>query len=204
MTIEPPSFLPSEDAAWVRISTPFSPETLRTFCRDLERLFRINPMLEFAQWQQFGPNHYAFKAKNLSNGQDIDTEMSVNETEQGLKITYTSGLKTATLIFFENKNDIKATELVIIDDYSGLPEAERTQRLAEVDRSLEAWGQELYRYLHNWQRWAWFPPYRWYMGLWQSMKPMGRRIAYILIIITLFELMAFFMLVGFWVMGNAE
>jgi len=199
MTIQTPPSLPSDDAAWVRVTTPLSTHKLREFCRDLERFYRINPLLEFAQWRSIGPNHYALEAKNLSNGQQIDTEMLLNETDNGFKITYTSGLKTATLIHIETETDVKGTVLVMIDDYSGLPEGERTQRLAEVDRSLEAWGQELYRYLHNWQRWAWFPPYRWYMGFWQSMKPMARRIAYTLIIITLFEFIAFLMIVGFWV-----
>jgi len=199
MTIQTPPSLPSEDGAWVRVTTPLSIHKLREFCRDLERFYRINPLLEFAQWRQLGPNHYALQAKNLSNGQQIATEMQLNETDDGFKITYTTGLKTATLINIETETDLKSTVLVIIDDYSGLPEAKRTQRLAEVDRSLEAWGQELYRYLHNWQRWAWFPPYRWYMRFWQSMKPMARRIAYTLIIITLFEFIAFLMIVGFWV-----
>ena len=199
MIIESPPSLPSDDVAWVRVTTPLSAETVRAFCRDLERLYRINPLLEFAQWGSIGPNHYAFEAKNLSNGQEIATEIYLDETDEGFKINYTSGLKTATVIRIETDTDLKGSVLVMIDDYSGLPEGERTQRLAEVDRSLGAWGQELYRYLHNWQRWAWFPPYRWYMRLWQSMKPMARRIAYTLIVITFFEIIAFLMLVGLWV-----
>jgi hypothetical protein len=190
--------VPSEDAAWVRVATPLSAEMLRDFCHDLERLYRINPMLEFADWRQLGPNHYYLRANNLSNGQEIATELHREETDDGFKITYGEGLKSATIIRIEK--DTKGTALILIDDYSGLPEAERTNRLAEVDRSLEHWGHDLYRYLHNWQRWFWFPPYRWYMRrVWQPMKPSARRIAYMLIVITLFELVAFLVVVGLWV-----
>ncbi|HEC84526.1 MAG: hypothetical protein DRR08_18240 [Candidatus Parabeggiatoa sp. nov. 2] len=190
--------LPSEDAAWVRVATPLSAEMLREFCHDLERLYRINPMLEFADWQQLGPNHYYLRANNLSNGQEIATELHLKETDDGFKITYSEGLKSATIIRIEK--DTEGTALILIDDYSGLPEAERTNRLAEVDRSLEHWGRDLYRYLHNWQRWFWFPPYRWYMRrVWQPMKPSARRIAYMLIVMTLFELVAFLVIVGLWV-----
>ncbi len=178
--------LPSEDAAWVRVAAPFSGETLRDFCRDLERLYRINPMLEFVTWRSINPNHYFLQVNNLSNGLEIATELHREETNEGFKISYAEGLKSATFI------RIEPNALVLIDDYSGLPEAERTQRLPEVDHSLEQWGRELYRYLHNWQRWRWFPPFRWYMRrVWQPMKPSGRRIAYMLIVITLFELLAF-------------
>jgi len=180
--------IPSEDAAWVRVATPLLAEDLRDFCRDLERLYRINPMLEFTEWRQIGSNHYFFQAKNLSNGQEIATEIHLEETEKGFKITYNNGLKSATFINIEA--NWKEAILVIIDDYSKLPVTERTQRLAEVDHSLVQWGQELHRYLRNWQRWAWFPPFRWTMRRWQSMKPMGRRIAYMLIVITLFEIVA--------------
>ncbi|MDM8559198.1 hypothetical protein [Candidatus Parabeggiatoa sp. HSG14] len=191
------STLPSEDVAYVRVATPLSVKSLHDFCGDLERLYRINPMLEFTKWQKIDDNQYYLQANNLSNGQEILTKIYQEETDEGFKITYSEGLKAATFIQLEKSE--QGTTLVIIDDYNRLSEAERTQRLAEVDHSLKYWGQELYRYLHNWQRWHWFPPYRWYMRrVWQPMKPSARRITYMLIIITLFELFAFLMIVGLW------
>ncbi len=191
------STFPSEDVAYVRVATPLSIKDLHDFCGDLERLYRINPMLEFTKWQKIGNKHYYLQANNLSNGQEIATEIYQEETDEGFKITYSEGLKAATFIKMEKSE--QGTTLVIIDDYNRLSKAERTQRLAEVDHSLEYWGQELYRYLHNWQRWHWFPPFRWYMRrVWQPMKPSARRITYMLIIITLFELIAFLMIVGLW------
>jgi hypothetical protein len=191
--------LPSEDAAWVRVTTPLSVETLREFCSDLERLYRINPMLEFATFRQTAPDYYYLQATNLSNGQEIATELQLEETDDGFKITYSKGIKSATFIRIEK--DTAGATLMIIDDYSGLPIMERSQRLAEVDRSLEKWGQALYRHLHNRHRWVWFPPFRWYMrSIWQPMKPSARRITYMLIVITLFELIAFLVMIGLWVL----
>lgn len=194
--------LPSEDMAWVRIATPLTANNLREFCRYLERLFRINPMLEFIEWRQIAPNHYYFKATNLSNDKTIATELNCEETKAGFKINYTEGIKSATFIRIETNAEDKGTTLVIIDDYSRLSKAERKQRLSEVDSSLETWGKDLYSYLKNWQRWDWFPPYRWYMlHIWQPMKPSARRIAYMLIIISLFELLAFLVIVGVMIMN---
>ncbi len=187
-----------EDAAWVCVATPLSVEKLREFCRDLERLYRINPMLEFASFREINSNHYYLRANNLSNNKKIATEMHLGETDDGFKITYHEGIKSATFLRFEA--DQLGAVLVIIDDYSGLSVTERTQRLSEVDQSIEKWGQELHRYLHNWQRWSWFPPFRWTMRRWLLMKPMARRIAYMLIVVTLFEFVAFLIVVGLWVL----
>lgn len=175
----------SEDAAWVRIATPFSNSELHEFCRDLERVFRINPLLEFIEWRQIDTNNYHLHLKNLSNNQQIKTIISVEEIADGFKINYQSGIKTSTIL------KIEAEALTIIDDYSGTSETERQQNLAQVDKSLIPWGNAIYKYLQNWQRWKWFPLYRWYMRrVWQTMKPSGRRIAYMLIVISCFELLA--------------
>ena len=187
--------LPSEDVAYVQIATPLSAPTLRNFCADLERLYRINSMLEFVEWRQIDSKHYYLHANNLSNGQTISTELQWEETAEGFKINYREGLKTTTLINIII--DSQGSNLVIVDDYSGLPEDIRNQRLAEVDRSLVQWGNDLFHYLRTWHRWNWFPPFRWYMrSVWQPLKPSGRRIAYMLIMISLFDLIALFTLIG--------
>lgn len=195
--------LSSEDMAWVRIATPLSADNLRSFCQDFPRLLRINPMLEFIEWRAIAPNCYYLQAKNLSNDKTIATELNCEETKEGFKINYSEGIKSATIIRIETSLDNnKGSSLVIIDDYSRFSESERKQRLSEVDSSLETWGKYLYSYIKNWQRWDWFPPYRWYMRhLWQPMKPSSRRIAYMLITISLFELLAFLVFVGVMIMN---
>lgn len=178
------------DMAWVRIATPLSANWLRDFCRELKPLFQLNPHLELLAWRSLGTHHYYLQARNLSNQQEISTELWLEETTTGFFLRYQQGLKTATMIQIEPTSTHTAT-LTLIDDYSGSPQIEREQRLTEVDKSLPAWGHELYRYFQNWQRWAWCPLYRWYMRrIWQPMTPMARRVTYLLIVISLFELIA--------------
>ena len=70
--------------------------------------------------------------------------------------------------------------------------SEREKSLDEVDKSLVNWGNDLYRYLRQWKRWSWVPGWQWYMRkIWQPMKPMGRRIAYILFVISAAEMILF-------------
>lgn len=209
MTITPPPSppllsmpLPNQtDMAWVRIATPLSTNWLREFCRELKPLFQLNPHLELLAWQPLGTHHYYLQARNLSNQQEINTELWLEETTAGFLIRYQQGLKTATTIQIEPTTAHTAA-LILIDDYSGSSQIEREQRLTEVDKSLPAWGHELYRYFQNWQRWAWCPLYRWYMRrIWQPMTPMARRVAYMLIVISLFELIA---ILGFLIMINSN
>ncbi len=193
------SHLPSDDSALVQVFTPFSVTWLREFCRDVERLYRINPMLEFVEWRQLDAQTYYMRARNLSNDQEIDTEIHVEEIDSGLKITYAKGLKRTTWVKIEAY--AQGTTLIIADDYSGLSVAERKRHLAKIDHSLESWGRELYRYFQYWKRWSWFPPFRWYTRyLWLKMKPTARRVAYMLIIISLFEIVVLLGVVGFFVL----
>ncbi|MCK5718850.1 MAG: hypothetical protein KAH84_02745 [Thiomargarita sp.] len=183
-----------EDAAWVEIITPLSTKDLFDFCADIERLYKINPFFEFIKWQLIDNSHFYFEGHNLSNQNKIATKIKVQKIINGFKINYQQGLKTATWIQIKSGSDERAI-LMIIDDYSGLAKNERQQRLDEVDQSLKVWGQAIYEYINYWQRWSWFPPFRWYMRLWQQMKPMTRRISYMLIVITVFELLLFSVLV---------
>ena len=70
-----------------------------------------------------------------------------------------------------------------------MPAEERENQLGEVDKSLVSWVNYLQRFLMMWNRWNRLRPWRWYMhSVWQPMKPMGRRITYILLWITLAEI----------------
>jgi hypothetical protein len=185
------------DRAWVRIATGLAPAALVAFCQDAERLLRINSMYEFEEWRAEGAGRFFMRVRNLSNGLTLATPVSVEPRPDGLRIAYASGLKTATEFCVEpaGPDDTPAAPggavLVIIDDYSGTPEAERQARAGEVDKSLVWWGHDLHRYLKHWLRWSGFRPYRWYIGrVWQPMKPKARRITFMLIAITAFELLA--------------
>lgn len=178
----------SEDAAWASFLTPLSVETLKTFCLDIERLFRINPYLEFDCWEQRGENRYHFRGRNSSQEPAFEFELDLNvePTEDGLVIRYDQGVKTSTTLRIEPAD--VGSKLTIIEDYSGRPEVERNDHLQEVDKSLTRWAGDLQEFLMMWQRWSRFSLWRWYMRrIWQPLKPTGRRIVYMFIWISVVE-----------------
>ena len=181
----------ARDAAWVKIETPFPPQWLREFLSEPERLFRINSLLEIRHWEQKAPGRIRFEALNLSNGKELESELQLQHSDDGLEVGYRGLLKTATSFRIE-PGESGGALLTITDDYSGTPEAERESRLDEVDRSLMQWGHDLHSYLRSWKRWSWLPPWRWYMTrVWQPMKPSARRITRWILWITAAELAAF-------------
>ena len=182
---------PSEakDKAWASIDTPLEPEQLRSFCRDIERLFRINPMLEFDSWKPLGGNRYYFSGKNISQDPAFrfGVELRIDETESGFLISYSHGLKTATELKIEPVE--QGSRLVFTDYYDcNLSEEERSARIGEVDESLVIWLRYLQDFIRHWQRWRHFAPWRWYIRrIWQPMTPTGRRITFMLLWISLAE-----------------
>lgn len=179
------------DAAWVVVQTGLGAEELLDFCQDVERLFRINPAYVFRRWEDLGGDLFHWAALNESNEREIDTRFSVERLSDGLAVTYASGLKTRTIFRVEPGAGAGA-RLVVTDDYGGTPEAEREARMDEVDTSLNSWGHGLYKYLRQWRRWSGLAPWRWYMRrVWQPMRPMARRIAFLLIVITALEFVGF-------------
>lgn len=174
---------PDTDRAWVSIDTGLEPERLVDFCRDVERLFRINPYLEFSAWEHTAPRHHVCTVLNHSTGLTQRLEMDIKpETGGGFSVYYDQGIKAYTR--FEVAARPGGSKLTITEDYTRLPPEERSQHLDEVDRSLSGWGQALHDYLRLQRRWAWFPPWRWYMRrLWLPMTPMARRVSYMLVVI---------------------
>lgn len=176
------------DASWVIVDTPLSLPALRAFCADIERLFRINPYLEFQDWQVSAADGIHARFRNLSNQQTVALEARVErESDDAFSLVYRSGIKARTRFALEPAS--AGSRLTITDDYAKLPPAEREQRLHEVDKSLTAWGWALHEYLRRENRWGRFAPWRWYMRrLWLPMTPRARRITYMLVLVTIAEL----------------
>jgi hypothetical protein len=186
MCNRPEAYIQSKDAAWASINTTFDVEELKLFCQDVERLFRINPMLNFRKWQVLGPHCYRFSGQNVSQTVpfDFDLVMTVRQINDGVKIDYQHGLKTSTFVIIEpvEGNAPWRTRLTIIDNYNAASQRVQRQQLHTVDKSITVWAEHLQRYLHSWQQWSHIGPWRWYMQkVWQPMKPAGRRITYILL-----------------------
>jgi hypothetical protein len=183
------------DAAWVIVETRLGADELFDFCQDVERLFRINPAYVFRRWEDLGGGVFRWAALNESNEHEIDTRFSVARLPDGLAVTYASGLKTRTTFRVQpgdGPGGGAGARLVVTDDYSGTPAAEREERMDEVDTSLNSWGHGLHKYLRQWRRWSGQAPWRWYMRhVWQPMRPMARRIVFLLIVITVLEFVGF-------------
>ena len=197
MADEPPD---ATDAAWVTIETPMTAEALLAFCHeDVERLFRINSMLRFEEWRQVSENEYHAHVRNLANDRELNARLHVAPLEDGIRVTYDNGLKTATSFRVEAANG--NASLIVTDDYSGTPAEERAARTDEVDPSLIQWGHDLHRYLARWSRWSRYAPWRWYMTrFWQPMTPLARRVVFLLIVITAMEFAVFLVVLAIFVL----
>ncbi len=190
----------SGDFAWVSIDTQLSLEALAGHCRDVEGMLRVNPYLIFAEWRETAPGRYYFKAKNTSTNQDIDTAVRKEISADGIRLFFKKGIKTST--HFKLEAIEGGSRLTITDDYSGTPAKVREARAGEVDKSLVQWGNYLHRYFSQWQKWGWCPPWRWYMrAFWRKMKPLRRRIAFLLWVIILFEFAATLIIAQFYIFG---
>jgi len=171
------------DAAWVVIDTPIAPKELAAFCSDLERLYRINPYLEFGLWREAAPGAFAVTFRNLSNQREFELQFALERiSASDFTVRYDSGIKRGTR--FEIESAATGSRLRITDEYHGT-----AADTGEVDRSLHAWGVALREYLLRERRWRWCAPWRWYMRrVWVPMKPSARRITFIILMVTLAEI----------------
>lgn len=180
---------PTRDAAWVVVETPLALPALREFCTDVERLFRINPYLEFQTWQCRAADSCHARFRNLSNQQNVVLDLRIERASPDeFSLVYGDGIKARTRFVLEST--AVGSLLTITDEYSRLSDEERAQRIDEVDKSLNAWGWALHEYLQHQHRWGGFALWRWYMRrLWLPMTPRSRRITYMLILLAAAELM---------------
>ena len=178
----------ADDAAWAAINTPLSTDELMTFCQDIERLFRINPMLEFNAWEKLSDSQYHMAVKNISQEEpfEVDVKINVEQTADEISIHYSNGIKKKTVLTIEPSE--YGSKLTITDNYDGFSEEQRQSQMYEVDKSIINWADYLQRFLITWNKWSKFGLWRWYMKrVWQPMKPTGRRVTYMLLWITLVE-----------------
>ena len=191
-TPAPPALpIDSSDVAWAAVPAHQSPEELSAICRDVEALFRVNPYLYFSQWRQSGPTSYHAEFENQSNDRKLALDLDVTSGPGlGATVRFSTGLKRRTV--FSIEPFAQGSRLVIVDDYGGVAEAEREQRLSEVDKSLKAWGEALRVYFLRLRRYRRLPGWRWYIRrVWVPMKPSQRRIVWLLYLITVVEFFFF-------------
>lgn len=182
----------STDAAWVTVPTSLTPAALAAVCQDIEVLYRLNPYFVFKQFKQTGPATWHADFENHSTQTTMQVNLHVlHETKaSGITVSYDQGIKKRTV--FSIEPTASGSNLILTDDYEGLTAEEREQRLAEVDKSIIAWGEALRLYLLRLKRWSWLPGWQWYIRrLWIPMKPSSRRIVWLLCLISLAEFLFF-------------
>ena len=180
--------LPGPDAAWVVIETSIAPAGLAVFCGDLERLYRINPFLEFASWQQSAPDRFRAELLNHSNQRRALLEGVLRRmSEREFCVDFASGLKRRTC--FEIRPRPGGSSLTITDEYRAAA-ASTAPLEAQVDHSLHAWGVAIKAYLERDRRWGWIPLFRPFVQrVWVPMKPSARRITFLILAIGLADLL---------------
>ena len=187
----PPIPVTSDEVAWVTIQTALSLERLNEFCLDIEALFRLNPYYRFSHWQKTGDDSYHVQFKNESNGQEYDLHLQIGDKYQlGFTVYYSHGLKKRTIFAIQAAESGSA--LVVLDEYEKLPEGENDASMAEVDKSLMAWGASVRKYIMRQQRYGRVPGWRWYIRrLWLPMNPSARRVVWFIWLISILELGVF-------------
>ena len=198
----PPIGVETRDAAWVRVPTRLTPEALAVFLRDPEALLRINPYLHFKEFRKTGSAAWHLEFENQSNQQKLALDILTEDgPDQRLTVNYSQGLKRRTVFSIEPIE--QGCMLVVTDDYESLSEAERVQREAEVDKSLPAWGEGLRMFFLRWRRYGWIPGWRSYIRkLWIPMKPTGRRVIWLLYLISVVEFFFFLFVLLIWVVEH--
>lgn len=167
------------DAAWVVIEAAWPAERLGQFLDDVQRLYRINPFLEFRRWEE-GSQGFQAELLNHSNGQRLLLDARVTrEAALVLRVDYAQGLKRSTHFVVEPTPG--GSRLTVTEEYAHDAPAAPEQ----VDRSLHAWGVALKDYLARERRWGRLPLYRWFMErIWLPMKPAARRITFLVLVIS--------------------
>lgn len=176
-----------EDRSWVSVDTPLGLPALRAFCADVERLYRINPYLDIRTWEPLAGGSYRVAWRNLSNGLTQALELRCErESADVFSVAYSEGIRRRTRFALEGAP--AGSRLVVTDDYTLLPEEERSRRVGEVDRSLTAWGWALHAYLRREHRYGGNPLWRWALRrIWLPMSPSARRITAILVLVAAAE-----------------
>lgn len=172
------------NSAWVEAEIPLPPAELLAFCRDLERLWRLNPQLTLDAWQTMSDG-FALRAADETDGRRIDVVGRYEDMPGGFRVTYEGGLKRATEFAISPRGD--GSLLRVVERYWPVPEA-----AAAVDHSLVPWVAAVRRHVVARSRWQRVPGWRlWSERFMLSMPPRQRRIVRMIVWLTLIEFVVF-------------
>ena len=184
-----------KNTAWVTIEIPAPPSKVFNFLQNTERLFRLNPYLDISKWEEISVGkQFHLKALNEMNGVAYDLVITLEsiQPDASIFLSYNKGLKRALEIMLQP--GAKGSILTLREHYHepGGNEENQKEQLKEVDHGLTPWASSIREYLLGLERWGGFWPYRWYHErFWLSMRPTHRRIARMLIWVTVLEFVVF-------------
>lgn len=203
-----------ENAAWAAARIPLPPHKLFAFLLDIERLLRLNPHLEIADWREEpgAPDALSYRLSALNETNGFRSEISVRaETvrentlwgiNSGYRLVYDSGLKRSTELRIESAAG--GSQLTITEHYHPVQD-ETDERLKQVDRSLVPWVAAIRRHLSGTARFGGVPGYRWWTERFMlGMTPRQRRIVRMIIWVSVLEFVVFlFVALIFWLETRA-
>lgn len=195
-----------ENAAWAAARIPLPPHQLFAFLSDIERLFRLNPHLEIADWREEpGAHSYRLSALNETNGYRGEISLRAEAVREhtlwginsGYRLMYDRGLKQSTEFRIEPTSG--GSLLTITEHYHPVRD-EADERLKEVDRSLVPWVAAIRRHLSGTARFGGVPGYRWWTERFMlGMTPRQRRIVRMIVWVSVLEFVVFlFVALIFW------
>ena len=191
----------SSDQVWVRVEVCAQFAELLTFSQNPEQLFRLNPYYEIRHWQWQSPEHASVEFYNHSNQQLVKTELVLEPIANGWICHYRSGIKVRTSC--EISAEAAGSVLQITEEYADFSDEEKQTRLAEVDKSLNAWAHGIQAYFHSLERFSWLPGWRLYRStIWLHMKPSARRIVFLLFWMTFADLLLFLVVWAFFLLES--
>ena len=86
------------NAAWVKIHTPLKSQELFSFCKNIEKLFRLNPFLKIDLWERKNQSGFNVSWQNHSNEEmfKVDTSIQVENKSNQIQVKYELDTKQTT------------------------------------------------------------------------------------------------------------
>jgi len=184
-----------EPVAWATVEIPAPPGEVRAYAGDLATVIRLNPYLDIRAWEGSpGPaapgSRYRLHALNEWTGLERDLELTVEQADDtGYRIAYSEGLKHALELRVAPHDNGAA--LTLREHYLDAGDTDRDSLNKEIDRSVTPWAVALRRDFLRTRRWGRNPVYRWLRRYWLGMRPRERRVARLVVWVTVLEFVVF-------------
>ena len=189
--------------AWATVEIPAPPGEVLAYASDLATVIRLNPYLDIRAWEgPAGPvtqgRRYRLHALNEWTGIERDLELTVEQADDsGYRVAYSEGLKHALELRVESHDSGAA--LTLREHYRDSGDADRDALNREIDRSITPWAVAVRRDFLRMRRWGRNQAFRWLRRYWLGMRVRERRIARLIVWVTVLEFIVFlFVFAIFW------